>query len=198
MRTIGLAFLLAATVLTGVAAAQCDITGTITAAPSGDPMLPAWEYTLNVTWDTGTPYGLSHVDLLLDPVGGTCDCADFEAALFLIQPAGSSDGVGGCTVPYNVILECSGDPSIPGIDGILMKFEPDQTSGCEPDNTGMATFVFYSDLGPVPVDEDILTVVDKYEGEHCLGNLSGDFPGMACNPVPDADTTWGSFKGMYR
>ena len=181
----------------GSAVAQCAISGDISAAPSGDPLLPTWEYTLTVTWDTGTPYALSHVDLLLDPVGGTCYCADFAEALMLVNPAGSSDGVGGCTVPYNVFLECDGDPSIPNVDGILLKFEPEE-GDCEPANTGLATFVFYSDLGPVPVDEDILSLVDKYATEHCFGNLTGEFPGMACNPVPDASSTWGSVKGMYR
>ncbi|MFO7610384.1 MAG: hypothetical protein R6X35_14560 [Candidatus Krumholzibacteriia bacterium] len=181
----------------GLASAQCSISGDIVAGPSGDPLLPAWEYTLTVTWDTGTPYALSHVDLLLDAVGGTCFCADFAASLLLVNPAGSSDGVGGCTVPYDVHLECSGDPSIPGVDGILLKFEPAE-GDCEPANTGTAVFVFYSDLDPVPVDEDILSLVDKYATEHCFGNLSGEFPGMACNPVPDAGAAWGTVKGLYR
>lgn len=198
MKTIANALLLCCGLLTaGVAVAQCDISGNITAAPSGDPMLPAWEYTLVVSWDTGTPYALSHLNLLLDPVGGTCDCGDFASSLHLVNPAGSSDGVGGCTVPYNVFLECSGDPSIPGVDGILLKFEPEE-GDCEPANTGTATFVFYSDLGPVPVDEDVLSLVDKFALQHCFGNLTGMFPAMACNPVPNVDSAWGSFKGLFR
>lgn len=197
MKAHAIVILLAAALSAGTAAAQCDISGNISAAPSGDPLLPSWEYTLTVVWDTGTAFALSHVDLLLDAVGGTCFCADFAANLFLVNPAGESDGVGGCTVPYDVHLECSGDPSIPGADGILLKFEPQETD-CEPANTGTATFVFYSDLGPVPVDEDILSVVDKHATQYCFGNLSGEFPGMACNPVPDAGAAWGSVKGQYR
>lgn len=198
MRTFGSAILLTAMLCAAAASAQCDISGVIAAAPSGDALLPTWEYTLTVTWNTGTPYALSHLNLLLDAVGGTCGCSDFAGALFLIQPAGTSGGVGGCTVPYDVYLECGGDPSIPGVDGILMKFEPDESLGCEPANTGTATFVFYSDLNPVPVDEEILSLVDKFSTQHCFGNLTGYFPAMACNPVPDAGAAWGSVKGMFR
>ena len=97
--------------------AQCSISGSITAAPSGDPALPDWEYTLTVTWDTDVQFALSHFDLIIDAVGGTCDCQDLQEALTLVNPAGSSDGVGGCTVNYDAFLECDGDPSIPGVTG---------------------------------------------------------------------------------
>jgi len=178
-------------------ASDCSISGSITAAPSGDAMLPTWQYTLVVDWNTGSNYALSHLDLLLDPVGGTCSCSDFAAALMLVNPAGVSDGDGGCTVNYNAYLECNGDPSIPGVDGILLKFEPLE-QGCEPGPTGTATLVFYSNLGPVPVDEEILSLVDKYALQHCFGNLTGFFPGMACNPVDDQGSAWGSVHGLYR
>jgi len=176
--------------------AQCTISGNITAAPSGDPELPAWAYTLTVTWDTDVAFALSHLDLIIDAVGGTCDCQDIQEALTLVNPAGSSDGVGGCTVNYDAFLECEGDPSIPEVDGILLKFEPIE-EGCEPADTGTGTFVFYSDLDPVPVDEDILSLVDKFALQYCFGNVTGEFPGLACNPVPDVDTPWGSLKGMF-
>lgn len=179
------------------ALAQCSISGHITAAPSGDPGLPAWAYTLDLTWDTGVDFALSHADLLIDPVGGTCDCGEVQSALTLVNPVGSSDGEGGCTVDYDAFVECNGDPSLPDVDGILLKFEPIE-EGCEPDNVGNATFVFYSDLAPVPVDEDVLSLVDKFANDYCFGNLSGEFPGLACNPVPEAGTPWGSVKGLYR
>ena len=178
--------------------AQCSITGNIVSAPSGDPNLPDWEYTLVVTWDTGSMNALSHADLMLDPVGGTCSCQDFEDTLLLVNPAGTSEGEGGCTVSYNAYLECQGDPSIPEVDGIMLKFEPIEDPECEPDVTGVATFVFYSDQAPVPVDEDILSLVDKFDLNYCFGNLTGEFPGMACNPVPSDGNSWGGLKGDYR
>jgi len=184
------------------ASAQCDISGVITAVPSGDPMLPAYEYTLNVTFDTGTPYDVSHIDLLLDGIGGTCSCSDFVDALTIVNPSGTSDGhiLGGydpCTAEWDALLECNGDPSIPGVDGILLKFEP-VSPDCEPTSFGSATFVFYSDLHPVPVNEDIISLSDKFDLMYCFGNLSGVFPAMACDPVPNVPSTWGAAKGMFR
>jgi len=144
-----------------LAVAACDISGTIVATPNPNLSGPAWVYTLTIDWDTGSPNALSHMDLLLDTSTGTCTCADFSDALSWDDPIGSSDGDPSCTVDYTGGLECSGDPSIPGVDNILLKFEPIE-EGCEPGVTGTATFVFYSDLGPAPVDEDILSLVDKF------------------------------------
>lgn len=176
---------------------DCLITGTITAEPSTDPSLPNWTYTMVMVWDTGSPYALSHADLLLDTATGTCVCQDFEDALIWPSIIGSSDGEGGCTVDYGGFLECDGDPSIPGVDNILLKFEPLE-DGCEPGATGTATYVFYSNLPPAPIDEDILSLVDKFALNYCFGNLSGDFPSMACDPVGLESSTWGQIKGQYR
>jgi hypothetical protein len=162
------------------AMAQCEISGTITAAPSGDPSLPAWAYTV------------------LDGADGTCDCADFAAALLRVDPAGESTGdTGTCSVVWDSFLECRGDPSIPGADGILLKFEP-RVGACEPGPVGSGTFVFYSELAPVPVDDDIISQSDKFGLSYCFGHLTGVFPGMACNPVPNLGSTWSAVKGLYR
>jgi hypothetical protein len=164
--------------------------------------LPDWKYTLEVTWDTGSRYAVSHIDLLLDAVGGTCSCRDFRDVLTYFEPAGWSAGEtydesGPCTVDWDIFLECKGDPSIPGVDGILLKFEP-RGPTCEPGTAGTASIDFYSDLGPVPVDEDIISMVDKFGLHYCFGSLTGVFPGLACNPVPNEGTTWGTVKGLYR
>ena len=53
-----------------VQASECSISGVITSARTEDPGLPAWQYTLVLTWDTGTPYALSHANLLMDIPGG--------------------------------------------------------------------------------------------------------------------------------
>ena len=119
-------------------------------------------------------------------------------ALTWFNPIGSGPGEDGCVVDYDGFLECKGDPSIPGVEGILLKFEPVEAEGCEPGNTGTASFIFYSHLGPVPVDEDLLSLVDKYGLQHCFGYLAGDFPGMPCDPVSDDPTSFGSLKGLFR
>jgi hypothetical protein len=179
--------------------ADCFIGGTITASANPDPMGPIWMYTMVITWDTGNEYSLSHANLLMDAASGTCLCGDFLDALSWNDPAGSSDGYPmGCTVDYQAFLECEGDPSIPEVTGILLKFEPIYDEFCEPGPTGTGTFVFYSNLDPVPIDEEILSVVDKHAGEYCFGHMAGDFPNMPCDPVSNEDSTWGNLKGMFR
>ncbi|MEN8006018.1 MAG: hypothetical protein ABFS42_03345 [Candidatus Krumholzibacteriota bacterium] len=195
--------------------AECSINGTITASPNPDPDGPRFMYTMVIVWDTDTRFALSHFNLLMDSATGTCTCQDFVDALSWGDPIGSSTGEpDGCTIDYRGILECNGDSSIPGVGGILLKFEPmenDITSSqvegisqdsdlhsCEPGPTGTGTFVFYSDLAPGIIDEDIFSAVDKHGKEYCFGHMSGDFPAMACDPVGNEDTSWGTLKGMFR
>jgi len=179
--------------------AECFIGGTITASANPDPLGPVWMYTMVITWDTGNEYSLSHANLLMDAASGTCLCQDFLDALSWEDPAGSSDGYPApCTVDYRAFLECDGDPSIPGVEGILLKFEPIEDEFCEPGPTGTGTFVFYSNLDPYPINEEILSVVDKHAGEYCFGYMAGDFPDMPCDPVDSEDSSWGNVKGLFR
>ena len=179
--------------------ADCFIGGTIAASSNPDPMGPTWMYTMVITWDTGNEYSLSHANLLMDSASGTCQCSDFRKALDWDDPSGSSDGYPmGCTVDYRTYLECNGDPSIPGMDWILLKFEPIEDGTCEAGPTGTGTFVFYSDLGPVPVNDEVLSIVDKHALMYCFGYLSGDFPGMDCDPVDNEEANWGNVKGLFR
>ena len=181
--------------LPGLALAACDISGSITASPNLDPMGPGWMYTAVINWDTGSPYALSHMGLWLDIAGGTCSCQDFQQAISFGSIIGQSGST--CPVDYYGDLNCQGDPSIPGVYGIVLKLEPVE-GGCEPGTMGQGTFVFYSDLGPAAIDEDALTLVDKFGQNFCFGSLTGDFPSMPCNPVGDANSSWGSVKGMFR
>ena len=83
------------------------------------------------------------------------------------------------------------------MEGILLKFEPIEDN-CEPGPTGTGTFVFYSDLPPAPINEEILTGVDKHALQYCFGFLSGDFPAMLCDPVGNEGSSWGNLKGLFR
>jgi len=198
MTLLGLvALTLGASAFAQVSTNPCDISGTIVAAPNPGSG-PAWMYTLTLTWDTGSQYALSHMNLVMDAAGGTCTCQDFVDAIDWSDPIGSSDGDPSCTVDYEGRLQCNGDPSIPGAEGIMLKFEPIETGGCEPGTVGSATFVFYSNLAPAPIDEDVLTLVDKYALNSCWGGLSGDFPAMSCDPVSAEDVDWGKAKSLYR
>jgi hypothetical protein len=203
MSSFRLAFLFVATslLLAGVAVAQdeCVITGTVTAELNIDgPDLGAWCYTLELVWDTGSDYALSHFDFLLDNPDGNCSCDDFADALAWEDPAGSSNGEpDDCTVDYALYLECEGDPSIPDVEGILLKFEPYEDDECEPGPTGTGIFVFYSDLEPAPIAEDNLFLIDKFAGFACSGEVTGVFPGLACDPVASEHRTWTGVKSLY-
>lgn len=180
-----------------VLAGPCSIDGDIVATATADPGLPTWAYTLTVSWDTGSDATIDHFDLLMDSVCGGCGCEDFQQTLTLVQPAGTATGVDGCDVPFNVSLECGGDPMIPGATGLLLKFTPDEND-CALAPAGTATVVFYADQPPVAVNEDILSLVDRWGNAACFGHLGGVFPAMVCDPVSSADTAWGSVKGMFR
>ena len=199
MKKLTMNLILALMVMTSaqVALAQCNIDGTITASANDDAMGPAWVYTLDLTWDTGTQYALSHMNLLMDVQGGSCSCDDFMAAISWDEIIGTSAS-DTCSIDYNGFLECSGDPSVPGVDGILLKFEPIEGLGCEPGTTGTATFTFYSNLSPAPIDADVLSLVDKFALNSCFGSLTGDFPAMTCDPVATETMDWGSAKSMFR
>jgi hypothetical protein len=182
----------------GLALAECTLSGHIEAEMTEDADLPAYLYTMTIDWDMGSPYGLSHLDLVVDMQGGTCDCSDFAEAISFGMYGGESTGEEDCMVNYLVELECSGDPSIPGVDGILFKFEPIESEGCEPGPVGTGTFVFYSDLAPVPVDEESVALIDKAGGEFCTGGVTGVFPGLACDPVSSKTSSMDGLKSLYR
>ncbi len=196
LKIFAVSLLIAGTASVAVAG-PCSITGNIVATPTAEPGLPAWTYTMTVDWDTGSDAAIDHFDLLMDSVCGGCSCEDFQQAITLVQPAGTAPGVGGCDVPFGVTLECAGDPMIPAATGLLLMFTPEETD-CVLAPAGTATVVFYSDQSPVAVDEDILSLIDRWGYAACFGHLGGVFPAMACNPVPTVDAGWGELKGMYR
>ena len=181
-----------------LAQAECFIGGDITAEINTDPAYPNWKYTAAISWDTGTQYALSHLDMVLDTGLGTCTCGDLAAALFYTGIPGYSEGDPmGCEVEYETTLECSGDPSIPGVDGIIFKFEPVSLE-CEPGTTGTGTFVFYSNYGPAPIDNEILSLIDKHGQLTCSGYLAGMFPSLTCDPVSNEAVSWDAMKVLFK
>lgn len=177
------------------ASAACSISGTISASPNPNPSGPAWMYTAVIDWDTGTRYALSHIDMLLDVAGGGCTCQNFRDAISWGPTIGTSGT--SCVTAYGGELNCQGDPSIPGVLGIALKLNP-MSGSCEPGTTGQGTYVFYSNLGPAAIDEEALTLIDKFGRLSCYGHLAGDFPAMPCGPVAETPAAWGSVKGLYR
>jgi len=162
------------------------------------PELGSWKYTIVMTWHTGTAYALSHIDIQMD-YSGNCTCEEFAAVLHWLDPVGYSDGVPqGCTVDYEAYFECNGDPSIPGIEVPLLKYEPYETGDCEPGPSGTATFYLYSDLAPATISEENLFLVDKHGQLACTGPLTGEFPGLPCDPTAKVRASWGGMKRIYQ
>ena len=187
---------LAVLLLPALAAAGV-IQATVTAAPnSGDPDQAAWIYTMDVTWDTGTPYGLSHFNLYLDPADFGCGCQEIASSLSWGETVGVTAGEpGGCSLPFTAELNCSGDPSI-GLDGIVLKFEPVE-EGCEAGPTGQVTVTFSSPYPPGDIAEPNTFLTDKYGQLVGTGSLTGVFPALACDPVSADALCWGDVKARY-
>jgi hypothetical protein len=180
---------------TDVVAAGC-VSGEVTAEPA-DEKLGDWEYTLSVSWATGAPQALSHLDLLLGLSACGCVCSEFSFGA--ADTAGTSDGTSRgrrCTVFYAAEFECKGDPSIPGDEGPIVKFEPLRGT-CEPGPTGSGVFVFYSDWPPAEIAKPFNGLLIKYGTRSCSGPLAGVLPTCRCATATES-TSWGGVKRMFR
>jgi hypothetical protein len=180
------------------AVASCSISGACSVARNVSyPGMGAWQYTLTLTWDTGTRYALSHVDIILTPQNSSCGCQELAASLQFPTPAGTSTGnPNSCAVTYDWILGCNGDPSIHLTD-LVMKLEPRDSSSCSPGTVGQGTFTFFSEYPPAQIAERNMVLVDKFGQLVCYGQLTGVFPGLPCDPTAAEPSTWGAVKSLY-
>jgi hypothetical protein len=173
------------------------MTGTATAAEVNHP-LGQYLYTIEISWDTGVQQAQSHLDVLLDIDVEACVCI-CEFSFGVEDTTGVSDGTldGECLVYYHAEFLCEGDPSVGGVDGPLVKFEP-YPSDCEPGAIGSGTFWFYSDWPPVEIETPNDLLVMKFDSDQCSGELSGFLPGcIDCDATPVESTTWGKIKSIY-
>jgi hypothetical protein len=184
------------TLIPGVVMAEFAINGVSTAELVNDPM-GKYKYTLEITWDTGTQYAMSHINLLID-TGANCTCGIIADGISFDAMNGSLYGnPNDCELDVYTELNCQGDPSL-GLSGIMLKFEPDETEDCEPDVTGQMTIVFYSNYRPAHIGQPNLALSDKFGQLSGFGNISGVFPALPCDTIDNDDTTWGSIKTHYR
>jgi hypothetical protein len=157
-----------------------------------------WKYTLQVSWFTGAPQALSHLDLLLGLSGCECVCTDFRIGEE--ETVGTSGGLShlgrSCTVSYTAEFECRGDPSIAGEEGPIIKFSPVEGS-CMPMNGGTGIFVFYSDWPPAPLEQATQSLLIKYGTKSMTGALAGVLPSCRC-ATSTQSTSWGDVKKMFR
>jgi hypothetical protein len=182
----------------GQANAECILSGTGTGIPNpDDPALGAWKYCVDISWDTGVPYALSHADVILLLEDCMCVCEDFPFGS--ADTAGTSTGVanGGdsCTVYYSAEFNCYGDPSIPDLDVPIVKFEPYE-SDCEPAPLGTGSYCYYSDWPPAEITEPESLLALKAGQTFCYGDLTGVLPGCQCN-VRMRAVAWGTVKVLF-
>ena len=179
--------------------AQADsyLMGESIAEEVNDPNYGTWKYTITLQWDTGTNYCLSHLDVILDFDCCPCCCTDF--------PFAAPDTAGYCTgtidaddwiAYFYAMFNCEGDPSIPGDEGPLVKFEPHEDE-CQPAPSGEGTFWFFTDWAPIPIEEPNLLLAIKFDQAELFGNLSGMLPGCECDPTASVASTWGRVKQLY-
>lgn len=174
--------------------ADCVISGACFGAASDDLGLGNWRYELTISWDN-TKHGMSHLDLIIDD-GLNCSASDLAAGLTFPTVGGQGYGEEGCPLTYSSYLSPNGDSSL-GLTQPMIKFEPDESTGCEASETGSAVLVFYSDYAPYPVADHNLALVEKYAGFMCVGNLSGEFPALPCAPVAEEAVSWSSVKARF-
>lgn len=174
-----------------VAMAQC-VDGTITAALEvGGPFDGLYKYTVQINWDT--PQGLSHATL--DCGFGACSAIACAQGWFFDTPAGTGTGgePGNCNFDFSGEFNCQGDPSI-GFTDPVIKWDAEETNGCEAGNTGSATLCFYTSVPPVM---GTLPIVLVKNGQNvCEGDILGDCP-LPC-PVPTEQTTWSGIRKLIQ
>ena len=186
-------FLMAPSVLL----AESYLIGNITAEAGDWGELGSWKYTLYVTWDTGTNYGLSHLDLIVDD-GTHCTCSAIGDAINWDTPPGYFVGEEGlCQMGLDTELNCQGDPSI-DVWSPLFKFEPNEGPDCHAGPVGEMTIVFYSNFSPAPIADPNLFLVDKYSQYSEFGMVTGVFPGLPCDPIANTAYPWAGLKAIYR
>jgi hypothetical protein len=171
----------------------------VSAARSYDPGFEGlWKYTVTGAWDV-TRYDLGHIDFFLGLANLECICD--PRVIKFPTPAGTSDGMsasGPCTAIYYGQYLCKGDPAIPEeLRTPTVKFEPNETIGCEPGVKGSGTWVFYSPFAPAPFSVYPDAVAIKHGRGTCTGDLVGTMPMGDCT-VPTRAATWGGVKAIYR
>ncbi|MBC8367703.1 hypothetical protein H8E52_09865 [bacterium] len=181
--------------LAPMASADCSISGISTAEPNpDDPAWGDWKYTIEMSWDNlEMAHGLSHWNVLFGAEAQICCDPAYYAF-------GDSSGVStgepdACEVSYMAELNCAGDPSIPGEEGALIKFEP-IWGDCEPASTGSGIFFFYSDFAPLPLTEPNELLIFKAAGDACYGSLSGVLP-LDCEPTAAEPSNWSTIKSQF-
>ena len=158
-----------------------------------------WKYTISGSWDTGAPNGLSHISFIF-ALDCPCACEIVDLVQF-DSPAGTATGTdslgGPCTVEFEGLFNCDGDPTISNTLPAV-KFEAPEGQDCEMGETGSGTWCFYTFLSPLPDSSYSEAVVVKFGTNECTGSLIGALPDCGdCETIPVENKTWGGVKLDY-
>jgi hypothetical protein len=174
--------------------------GVCSAESINDPVLGAWKYTIELSWDTEMQYAQSHINIGIPLELCPCSCESYYTGITVVDTSGTSTGSMNddpCTVYYYSELNCGGDPSIPGFDLPLIKFEPYEDL-CAPSVVGEGIFWFYSNWPPAAVTTPNNYLSMKYDTHFSVGEILGVMPDCQCQPTPAQTTTWGTIKKTDR
>lgn len=175
------------------------LSGTVSAQETG-PNSGVWKYCITLNYDvTSLAQSPSHFSLILGALT-ECPCACSPGVFEFETPAGTSPGthqITGlpCTVEYEGVFNCEGDPTLPEFPGLALKWEVPAGSTCEPDLAGTATLCFLSWLPPGAPSST--TAAIKLGQSSCSGTVTGTLPSCDC-PTPVRPGTWGRLKSLYR
>ena len=179
-------------------ASDCaSVSMTISAAPSTDPNFPnMWKYTVTGSWSV-TPRALSHLDFFVALMANECTCAPGVVGFPAV--AGTSTGEPEpCTVEYDGMYLCDGDPTAPSSLNVpTVKYEAKPGQSCEPSTEGSGTWYFYSVFPPAGPSTIPDGVGIKYGSFFCTGPLTGTLPTFDCS-TPARPGSWGQLKIRYR
>ncbi len=171
----------------------------VTVSQPNDPGFEGlYKYTVTGSWDI-TQFGLSHIDFFLALKNLECIC-DPRVVRFPAVPGtstGSSDA-GPCTVLYDGVYNCMGDPTVPQeLRAPTVKFNDIGGDACKAGVTGTGTWYFYSPFPPAPYAVYPNGVAIKHGQQVCTGDLAGFMPMGDCT-TPAAARSWGGVKAIYR
>jgi hypothetical protein len=175
-----------------------SISGSMTASDvSSRPDLGSWEYTLNVSWDTGSGRRLAYFDIFLDDIARGCSNEALQSGVVPGDTVGLATYKDINTIYFHSEFMFQGDPVIPS-SGQVLKIAPFLNQIALPGQTGSGEFKIFSNFGPTGFEYPGLFLVDETGACVSVGNIMGFFPGLTCDPVANEKRSWSDIKSLYQ
>jgi len=176
---------------------QANIAGDVSVSNnSSRPDLGAWEYTLTLSWDTGSGRNMSHFDIMLDEVARACSNTEIQTGFVPGDTVGLAPLDIKCDVYFQPEFMFQGDPMV-STPGQMMKIAPFPNQNEVPGPSGSGVFKIFSDFGPTGFEYPGLFLVDAAGDHVCSGMIMGFFPALTCDPVHAEKRNWDYVKALY-